>query len=47
MAKNPSNKPIKSMDKIKGLRPNVMQRRPNAPKPSPVKQFRINKPQGK
>lgn len=47
MAKNPFTKKIKSLDELKGMRPNVMQRRPNAPKPSPVKMFRINKPQGK
>jgi len=47
MAKSPSNKPLKSMDELKGMRPNVMQRRPDAPKPSPPKPFRINKPQGK
>lgn len=34
------------VDELKGMRQNVMQRRPDAPKPSPVKAFRINKPRG-
>ena len=40
--------PAKPTDKgTNGMRPNVMQRRPNVAKPSPVKQFRITRPQGK
>lgn len=40
--------PSKSTDKgTSGMRPNVMQRRPVAAKPSPAKPFKINRPQGK
>lgn len=38
---------LKSLDALKGMRPNVMQRRPNAPKPSPPKPFRLNRSQGR
>lgn len=36
-----------AMASAKGMRPNVMQRRPNVAKPSPAKSFKINRPQGK
>lgn len=45
--KNSNQGKLKSMDELKGLRPNIAQRRPNAPKPSPPKAFRMQRPQGK
>lgn len=38
---------MKKKTSTAGMRPNVIQRRPNAPKPSPAKPFKINRPQGK
>lgn len=38
---------MKKPANTKGLRPNVMQRRPVANKPSPAKPFKLTRPQGK
>lgn len=37
----------KPIDSSKGLTPNKQKRRPNGGDPSPVKTFKINRPQGK
>lgn len=41
-----SSKPKAASGEFKGMRPNVMQRRPGAPKPSPAKPFSINRNSG-
>jgi hypothetical protein len=45
--KNPDQGKLKSLSDLKGMTPNTMQRRPDAPKHSPPKPFNLYKTQGK
>lgn len=38
---------VKKVDQTKGMRPNVIQRRPQGSKPSPAKPFSLYRSQGK